>query len=31
MIEEMATVRITEGELARDIHSVLAKSRMGWR
>ena len=25
MIEEMATVRITEAELARDIHAVLAK------
>jgi antitoxin (DNA-binding transcriptional repressor) of toxin-antitoxin stability system len=29
MIEEMATVRITGGELARDIHSVLAKVQDG--
>jgi antitoxin (DNA-binding transcriptional repressor) of toxin-antitoxin stability system len=29
MIEEMATVRITEAELARDIHAVLAKVRQG--
>jgi antitoxin (DNA-binding transcriptional repressor) of toxin-antitoxin stability system len=29
MIEEMATVRITEAELARDIHAVLAKVREG--
>jgi hypothetical protein len=29
MIEAMATLRITEGELARDIHSVLAKVEAG--
>ncbi|MBP9025316.1 MAG: hypothetical protein KBH81_04115 [Phycisphaerae bacterium] len=29
MIEVMATVRITEAELARDIHAVLAKVREG--
>ena len=29
MIEEMATVRISEAELARDIHAVLAKVRQG--
>lgn len=29
MIEEMATVRITETELARDIHAVLAKVSEG--
>ena len=29
MIEEMATVRITEAELASDIHAVLAKVREG--
>ena len=29
MIEEMATVRITEVELARDIHVVLAKVQQG--
>jgi antitoxin (DNA-binding transcriptional repressor) of toxin-antitoxin stability system len=29
MIEEMATVRITEVELARDIHAVLAKVQEG--
>jgi antitoxin (DNA-binding transcriptional repressor) of toxin-antitoxin stability system len=29
MIEEMATVRITEAELARDIHAVLAKVQEG--
>jgi hypothetical protein len=27
MIEAMATVRITEAELARDIHAVLAQVR----
>jgi hypothetical protein len=27
IVEEMATVRITEAELARDIHAVLAKVR----
>ena len=27
MIEEMATVRMTEAELARDIHAVLARVR----
>src|ERR1051326_5104104 len=29
MIEEMGKVRITEAELARDIHAVLAKVREG--
>jgi antitoxin (DNA-binding transcriptional repressor) of toxin-antitoxin stability system len=29
MIEEMATVRITEDELARDLHAVLARVRQG--
>jgi hypothetical protein len=29
MIEEMATVHITEAELARDIHAVLAKVQEG--
>ena len=29
MIEEMATFRITEAELARDIHAVLAKVQDG--
>ena len=29
MIEEIATVRITEAELARDIHAVLAKVQEG--
>jgi antitoxin (DNA-binding transcriptional repressor) of toxin-antitoxin stability system len=29
MIEEMATVRITEAELARDIHAVLAQVQEG--
>jgi hypothetical protein len=29
MIEEMATVRITEAELASDIHAVLAKVQEG--
>ena len=29
MIEDMATVRITEAELARDIHAVLAKVQEG--
>jgi antitoxin (DNA-binding transcriptional repressor) of toxin-antitoxin stability system len=29
MIEVMATVRITEAELARDIHAVLAKVQEG--
>lgn len=29
MIEEMATLRITEAELARDIHAVLAKVQDG--
>lgn len=29
MIEEMATVRITETELARDIHAVLTKVSEG--
>lgn len=29
MIEVMGTVRITEAELARDIHAVLAKVREG--
>ena len=29
MIEEMATVRITEAELARDIHGVLAQVQEG--
>jgi antitoxin (DNA-binding transcriptional repressor) of toxin-antitoxin stability system len=29
MIEDMATVRITEAELARDIHAVLAKVQKG--
>ena len=29
MIEEMATLRITEAELARDIHAVLAKVQEG--
>ena len=29
MIEEMATVRIAEAELARDIHAVLAKVQEG--
>src|ERR1700752_647571 len=29
MIEIMATVRITEAELARDIHAVLAKVQEG--
>jgi antitoxin (DNA-binding transcriptional repressor) of toxin-antitoxin stability system len=29
MIEVMATVRITEAELARDLHSVLAKVQEG--
>ena len=29
MIEDMATVRITEAELARDIHAVLAQVQEG--
>ena len=29
MIEEMGTVRITEAELARDNHAVLAKAQEG--
>jgi antitoxin (DNA-binding transcriptional repressor) of toxin-antitoxin stability system len=29
MIEEMATLRITEAELARDIHAVLARVQEG--
>ena len=29
MIEEMATVRITEAELTRDIHAVLAQVQEG--
>jgi antitoxin (DNA-binding transcriptional repressor) of toxin-antitoxin stability system len=29
MIEDMATVRITDAELARDIHAVLAQVREG--
>jgi len=29
MIEAMATVRITEAELARDVHAVLAKVQEG--
>ena len=29
MIEEMATVRITEAELARDLHAVLARVQQG--
>lgn len=29
MIESMATLRITEAELARDVHGVLAKVREG--
>lgn len=29
MIEEKATVRITEAELARDVHAVLAKVQEG--
>ena len=29
MIEAMATVRITEAELARDIHAVLAQVQEG--
>jgi antitoxin (DNA-binding transcriptional repressor) of toxin-antitoxin stability system len=29
MIEEMATVRITEAELVRDIHAVLAQFQEG--
>ena len=29
MIEEVSTVRITEAELARDIHAVLAKVQKG--
>lgn len=29
MIEAMATIRITEAELARDTHAVLAKVRAG--
>ena len=29
MIETMATLRITEAELARDIHAVLAKVQEG--
>jgi hypothetical protein len=29
MIEVMATVRVTEAELARDIHAVLAKVQEG--
>jgi len=29
MIEDMATVRITEAELARDLHAVLAKVQQG--
>jgi len=29
MIEEMATVRISEAELARDLHGVLAKVQEG--
>jgi antitoxin (DNA-binding transcriptional repressor) of toxin-antitoxin stability system len=29
MIEEMATVRMTEAELARDIHAVLEKVQEG--
>ena len=29
MIEAMATVRITEAELARDLHSVLARVQEG--
>ena len=27
MISKMATVRITEAELARDLHAVLAKAQ----
>jgi antitoxin (DNA-binding transcriptional repressor) of toxin-antitoxin stability system len=30
MIEEMATVRISEAELSRDPHAVLAKVREGF-
>lgn len=29
MIGDMGTVRITEGELARDLHAVLAKVQQG--
>jgi antitoxin (DNA-binding transcriptional repressor) of toxin-antitoxin stability system len=29
MIESMATLRITEAELARDLHAILAKVREG--
>ena len=29
MIESMATLRITEAELARDVHAVLAKVQQG--
>lgn len=29
MIEDMATVRISEAELARDLHAVLAKVQQG--
>lgn len=29
MIESMATLRITEAELARDVHAVLAKVQAG--
>lgn len=29
MIEAMATLRITEAELARDVHAVLAKVQQG--
>jgi hypothetical protein len=31
MIVDMGTLRITEAELARDIHAVLAKVRTGVR
>lgn len=30
MIERMATLRITEAELARDVHAVLAKVQEGF-
>jgi len=30
MIESMATMRITEAELARDVHAVLAKVQEGF-
>jgi len=29
MIEDMATVHMTEGEVARDLHAVLAKVQQG--